>query len=612
MSPDPLAASPPPIPDASLGGVDDRLWVALERAASRVTAEWRLLAEDAVSAEEAGAGLAHLLGGMLRIAMNEEPDAEALPRSVLGRRLLAVLRRHFVKEVRALEQAPDAGQLLTVFSCFEQLYTHLESDWSKRFADRLGGAGGLELVVEVAHDFRCPLTSILFLAETLKQGRSGPVTPLQERQLGLIYSAAFGLSGVACDVVELARGGDRLVELEPTPFSIADIFESVRDIIQPIAEEKGLEIRLVGPRRRSSSRPPGGAVTGAAQPQHQRAQVHRRGRRRGRRAVPRGTAFEFSVRDSGRGIPPGSMVSLFEPFRRRQRAGEYAFSGSGLGLSICRKLVEAMGGETRRWRPRKGRARGSTSRSSFPAGSSELAADPLHAHPRSLVVPSRSSRLRGDSCSPQSARRQGASPPSPSPPCGEGGLPAILVGCLALEPLTVPTSHLATLFQERVQAHPDRELVVHGARRMTYAEVDRQAAGLAASLAGLGIGAGDKVAVDLPNWPEWIVAFLAGARLGATMVPVDPALSFHELKYQLRHSEARAVVTPEVWNGTDYLELYEELLPDLPDLHHVITVGPEDVWTDDRFRTIRGIWRATARGAEACAAGCGRRGRGGG
>ena len=37
------------------------------------------------------------------------------------------------------------------------------------------------------------------------------------------------------------------------------------------------------------------------------------------------------------------MATLFEPFRRRQKPGEYAFSGSGLGLSICRKLVEAMG-----------------------------------------------------------------------------------------------------------------------------------------------------------------------------------------------------------------------------------------------------------------------------
>ncbi len=36
------------------------------------------------------------------------------------------------------------------------------------------------------------------------------------------------------------------------------------------------------------------------------------------------------------------MLTLFEPFRRRHKEGEYAFSGAGLGLSICRKLVEAM------------------------------------------------------------------------------------------------------------------------------------------------------------------------------------------------------------------------------------------------------------------------------
>ena len=55
-----------------------------------------------------------------------------------------------------------------------------------------------------------------------------------------------------------------------------------------------------------------------------------------------GDRIEFSVRDTGRGIPPQHMATLYEPFRRRQRQAEYAFSGSGLGLSICRKLVEAM------------------------------------------------------------------------------------------------------------------------------------------------------------------------------------------------------------------------------------------------------------------------------
>jgi signal transduction histidine kinase len=57
--------------------------------------------------------------------------------------------------------------------------------------------------------------------------------------------------------------------------------------------------------------------------------------------------IEFSVRDTGRGIPDEAMATLFQPFRRRVKSGDYKFSGAGLGLSICRKLVEAMGAELR-------------------------------------------------------------------------------------------------------------------------------------------------------------------------------------------------------------------------------------------------------------------------
>ena len=138
-------------------------------------------------------------------------------------------------------------QVVRLFGALERVSNALELDWSQQFAGRLSGHDGLELVVEVAHDLRSPLTSILFLAETLQRGRSGPLTTVQERQLGLIYSAAFGLSTVASDVIELARGGDRLVDLEPIPFSINDIFESVRDIVLPIAEEKGLAVNLSPP-----------------------------------------------------------------------------------------------------------------------------------------------------------------------------------------------------------------------------------------------------------------------------------------------------------------------------------------------------------------------------
>jgi signal transduction histidine kinase len=100
----------------------------------------------------------------------------------------------------------DGGEVVRLFGAIEQVARALEPDWAQYFSDRLSGPDGLELVVEVAHDLRSPLTSILFLAETIQRGRSGPLTPVQERQLGLIYSAAFGLSSVASDVIELARG----------------------------------------------------------------------------------------------------------------------------------------------------------------------------------------------------------------------------------------------------------------------------------------------------------------------------------------------------------------------------------------------------------------------
>jgi signal transduction histidine kinase len=326
-----------------MGGISDDLWSALESAASAVTADWRAISVDTVSVEEAGAMLAHLMGAAMRLASGEEPNEGTLPRSVLGRRLLALLRRQLIGRAIRLDPAPDGRQLLALLASLEEVGHRIESDWSQHFADTLAGPDGLELVVEVAHDFRSPVTSILFLAETLQKGRSGPVTELQERQLGLIYSAAFGLSGVASDVIELARGGDRLVDLDPIPFSVADIFESVRDIVQPIAEEKNLTVRVTAPDADfrighpvALSRVLLNLTTNALKFTAEGfVEVT---------AVPRtARCVEFSVRDTGRGIPPQSMATLFEPFRRRQKPGEYAFSGSGLGLSICRKLVEAMG-----------------------------------------------------------------------------------------------------------------------------------------------------------------------------------------------------------------------------------------------------------------------------
>ena len=142
---------------------------------------------------------------------------------------------------------------------------------------------------------------------------------------------------------------------------------------------------------------------------------------------------------------------------------------------------------------------------------------------------------------------------------------------------------LAPLIEQRAREHPDRTLVMTGDRTWSFGQVDAQASSLAAALSELGIGVGDRVAVNLPNTVEWIVTLLACAKLGAVVVPVSPQLSAHELRYQLRHAEASAVVTIERYGGVDYLQRFEDLLGELPDLQYVVTVGDEDLWYDDRI-----------------------------
>ncbi len=322
--------------------VPSALFAALDRATAEAEAGWQQVAEDSPSQDEVGGQLVLLRRAIEQVARGEAAALDGLPRTVLARRLVELVRRAFVSAAESVRPVPDGQALLTVFCAIEKVNRALEPDWAQHFADRLSGPDGMELVVEVAHDLRSPLTSILFLAETLQRGRSGAINNVQERQLGLIYSAAFGLSSLASDVIELARGGDRLVDLDPLPFSVADIFESVRDIVQPIAEEKGLQVRLHMPSEDFRVGHPVALsrvllnLTTNALKFTSEGYVEVRGEPRD------GTRIEFSVRDTGRGIPPHAMLTLFEPFRRRQKQGEYAFSGAGLGLSICRKLVEAM------------------------------------------------------------------------------------------------------------------------------------------------------------------------------------------------------------------------------------------------------------------------------
>jgi signal transduction histidine kinase len=316
----------------------------------------------AVRHQPGGGGDAQAVKGLLAVLVAlvqrrlDDPDAPIAEaaRSRDGRRLLKRLHAELQWEAAHGGAGGSGGsggsggagdaRLDGLVAAAERLRGTIEADGAQDFVTTCGPEG-TELLVNVAHDFRSPLTSILFLAETLQRGQSGPVNEVQRRQLGLIYGAALGLSSVASDLIELARGGDHLAEKEAVPFSLTGVLESVRGIAWPIAEEKHLDIRLLPPVTDQRMGHPVALsrvllnLTTNALKFTDTGFVE---------IVTRETApgrVEFAVRDSGRGIDPAIVESLYRPLREVAGRPGRAFSPTGLGLTMCRTLVEAMGSE---------------------------------------------------------------------------------------------------------------------------------------------------------------------------------------------------------------------------------------------------------------------------
>src|SRR4051794_26791373 len=107
---------------------------------------------------------------------------------------------------------------------------------------------------------------------------------------------------------------------------------------------------------------------------------------------------------------------------------------------------------------------------------------------------------------------------------------------------------LTHLLEERVEAHGDRTFLVFEDREgaiseFTYRDLHAKVERCAAGLAGIGVGHGDFVVVHLANCPEFVIAWFALARLGATLVPSNVANTGGELEHILTVTEARHAIT---------------------------------------------------------------------
>jgi fatty-acyl-CoA synthase len=133
-------------------------------------------------------------------------------------------------------------------------------------------------------------------------------------------------------------------------------------------------------------------------------------------------------------------------------------------------------------------------------------------------------------------------------------------------------------FARRSRAlYPDREAVVDGSLRLTYAQFFERADRWSAALQALGVRQGDRVAYIAPNTHAQLESFYAVPQIGAVLVPINYRLSAGEFEYIINHSGATVVCAHE-----DYLEGVDGLRPKLPNVRHFVALEgrTQEKWLD--------------------------------
>jgi crotonobetaine/carnitine-CoA ligase len=130
---------------------------------------------------------------------------------------------------------------------------------------------------------------------------------------------------------------------------------------------------------------------------------------------------------------------------------------------------------------------------------------------------------------------------------------------------------IGDLVAHRARRRPDHAVVRFEAERLSYGRLDEDANRLAASLTTLGLRRPATCAVQLPNCPEFVITWIALARLGVVEVPVSTSLRGDLLAHQLRTAGCELVVTTGEWAAR-----FDEIAPQVPALRGVVTIDGSD------------------------------------
>jgi signal transduction histidine kinase len=206
-----------------------------------------------------------------------------------------------------------------------------------------------QFLANISHDLRTPLTAVITHAEILRDGILGDLSPRQLDSVRGIISGGRQLLNQVGEILTYARGAANQLSLVPTRFGVHEVLRDVSALSEPLLKKKGLSLTIEASDRlpeihadREKIQHVVGNLLGNA------IEFTPAGGRVWLRATHAGdaptAAVVVEVGDSGVGISPEHHDLIFREFAQVDSSASRSHHGTGLGLTIARKLVELHGG----------------------------------------------------------------------------------------------------------------------------------------------------------------------------------------------------------------------------------------------------------------------------
>ncbi len=198
----------------------------------------------------------------------------------------------------------------------------------------------------MSHEFRTPLGSILSMARLLLDQLDGPLTDEQRTQVSFIQSSAAELTEMVNDLLDLAKVEAGRVTISPAWFEMVDLFSALRGMFKPILATTAVSLIFEEPQD----------IPRIFTDDKKLSQILRNFISNALKFTPQGEVrvsaqlidpdrVMFSVADTGIGIPQEHLGSLFEDYVQVDSSIQKRLRGTGLGLSLSKKLAQVLGGE---------------------------------------------------------------------------------------------------------------------------------------------------------------------------------------------------------------------------------------------------------------------------